>query len=104
MGLIGFLVCFGSVCNAYADTEFMPDELLGNPPAITKPGLPDIFSGFGSEFTMKFVTPAPDIDFEIGMITPNPDIDYKIRIAGPKLHKKLTGTNNRSGEITRKIP
>lgn len=102
MGLLGSLVCFGAGGYAYADTESIPDELLEDPPAIMKQELPDIFSGLGSEFAMKFVPPEPNIDFKIGKVAPDPEIDYKIRITNPRSRDSLMGLNDLRGRIPRR--
>lgn len=101
MGLIGSLVCFGAGANAYADTEFLPDELLENPPAIMNPELQEFLPGFEFEFSMKFVPPAPGANYKIVKVTPDPDIDYKIRFAGPGAHLPLMEPRTRSQNMAR---
>lgn len=93
MGLLGSLLCFGAKGNAYANTQFIPDELPENSPAIMELESPDILSGLGSKFAMKFMTPESGIDFKIGKVIPDPNIDYKIRITGPRSQDSLMGLN-----------
>jgi len=104
MGLLGSLVYFGAGGNAYADAQFTPHDLQDKLSTITTLEPPYGATKSGGKYSMKFVTPAPGIEFEIVEITPNPDIAYKIRITGPNSQKPFMGTGSRRGEITRQNP